>query len=139
MENLMENMKLFPQGLYLLSGVGAILLTLWATRLWIGWSLRHEWLDKPGHRKIHTQPIPLAGGLGIATSMLCILTGGIILAWLGGLPELARDALEYGYSSRGPQILALALGLSACCSLVSGMTKNNRAQHPNSLPRHASP
>ena len=64
MENLMENMKLFPQGLYLLSGVGAILLTLWATRLWIGWSLRHEWLDKPGHRKIHTQPIPLAGGLG---------------------------------------------------------------------------
>ena len=94
----MENMKLFPQGLYVLSGFGAILLTLWATRFWIRWSLRHEWLDKPGHRKIHTQPIPLAGGLGIATSMACILTGGILLAWLGGLPDLARDALEYGYS-----------------------------------------
>ena len=25
----MENMKLFPQGLYVLSGFGAILLTLW--------------------------------------------------------------------------------------------------------------
>ena len=128
MENLMENMKLFPQGLYLLSGVGAILLTLWATRLWIGWSLRHEWLDKPGHRKIHTQPIPLAGGLGIATSMLCILTGGIILAWLGGLPELARDALEYGYSSRGPQILGIGFG--ALSMLIIGLWDDQKQPSP---------
>ena len=124
----MENMKLFPQGLYVLSSVGAILLTLWATRFWIRWSLRHEWLDKPGHRKIHTQPIPLAGGLGIATSMACILTGGILLAWLGGLPDLARDALEYGYSSRGSQILGIGFG--ALSMLVIGLWDDQKQPSP---------
>ena len=47
--------------------------------------------------------------------MLCILTGGIILAWLGGLPELARDALGvWLLLQRAPNSPALALGLSAC-------------------------
>jgi UDP-GlcNAc:undecaprenyl-phosphate GlcNAc-1-phosphate transferase len=54
-------------------GVSAVSLPLWR-------ALCRRWghVDDPGHRKIHVQPIPLAGGLAVATGGLL---GGLLL-WI---------------------------------------------------------
>ena len=54
-------------------GVSAVSLPLWR-------ALCRRWghVDDPGHRKIHVQPIPLAGGLAVATGALL---GGLLL-WI---------------------------------------------------------
>lgn len=58
--------------------------------LWRSWCLRHALVDDPGHRKIHDQPIPLAGGLAVMT--------GLAVPTL-----LASAAFWSGHTGGGPQ------------------------------------
>ena len=37
-------------------------------------------MDDPGHRKIHTSPIPLAGGMAVMTGLVVALLGGVVVA-----------------------------------------------------------
>lgn len=56
-------------------------MTLGAVPLWRRWCLRRGLVDEPGHRKIHAQPIPLAGGLAVATGVfLPMLVAALVLA-----------------------------------------------------------
>ena len=52
--------------LALLSACGTAFLTM---PLWNNWCIRIGLMDDPGHRKIHQQPIPLAGGLAVVTEI----------------------------------------------------------------------
>ena len=60
----------FPFTAYLLAAVSACVTVLVALPLWRKWCLRTGLVDEPGKRKIHDQPIPLAGGLAVMTGLL---------------------------------------------------------------------
>lgn len=103
-------MRAFPDAVYLLSAAGGFLATLAAMPLWRAWCRKTGLLDDPGHRKIHHQPIPLAGGLAVFTGLLVpLLVGG--LALLAGLFDAGTTArFLHGLARRGPQLLAVLAG-----------------------------
>jgi UDP-GlcNAc:undecaprenyl-phosphate/decaprenyl-phosphate GlcNAc-1-phosphate transferase len=104
-------MQMFPHGLYLMCGLGAGLATWLAMRWWLPWCLRNGWMDQPGHRKIHHQPIALAGGLAVGTSLALVFIGSLLLIQLPVLPEKALGYLQYGFQHRGIQVMGLVGGM----------------------------
>src|SRR5689334_19216931 len=48
----------------------SIIVSLVATWIARTAALRFEWLDRPSQRKVHTNPIPLLGGLAIYSAFL---------------------------------------------------------------------
>jgi UDP-GlcNAc:undecaprenyl-phosphate/decaprenyl-phosphate GlcNAc-1-phosphate transferase len=79
----------FPFDVYAAAIVSAAIITLGATPLWRKWCLRTGLVDEPGERKIHEQPIPLAGGLGVVTGILVPLA--VACAWLWWWPAAGFD------------------------------------------------
>ena len=74
---------IFPFNVYLLAVVSACVTVLAALPLWRKWCLRTGLVDDPGQRKIHDQPIPLAGGLAVMTGLLLpMLLACLMLWWL---------------------------------------------------------
>jgi UDP-GlcNAc:undecaprenyl-phosphate/decaprenyl-phosphate GlcNAc-1-phosphate transferase len=72
----------FPFNVYLLATVSACVTVLAALPLWRKWCLRIGLVDDPGQRKIHDQPVPLAGGLAVMTGLLVpTLLGCLVLWW----------------------------------------------------------
>src|SRR3954468_22711629 len=71
----------FPLNIYLLAFLGAGLTTWLSMPLWRRWSYRTGLVDDPGHRKIHEQPIALAGGLAVLAGLFVpLLLGGLVVA-----------------------------------------------------------
>jgi UDP-GlcNAc:undecaprenyl-phosphate GlcNAc-1-phosphate transferase len=60
----------FPSSVYLAAVAISFATSALALPLWRKWCLRTGLVDDPGHRKIHDQPIPLAGGLAVMTGLL---------------------------------------------------------------------
>jgi UDP-GlcNAc:undecaprenyl-phosphate/decaprenyl-phosphate GlcNAc-1-phosphate transferase len=81
----------FPINVYLIAVVSACVTVLVALPLWRRWCLRAGLVDDPGRRKIHDQPVPLAGGLAVITGLLVpTLLGCLVLWWQkagGAAPE----------------------------------------------------
>jgi UDP-GlcNAc:undecaprenyl-phosphate GlcNAc-1-phosphate transferase len=111
----------FPFNAYLLAFGGAFAITLISLPLWRKWCVKTGLVDNPGHRKIHDQPIPLAGGLAVATGLLLPVSLGataifIAASTLGGgtrIPLLgghAGELLAYGLERRGLELAAIAFG-----------------------------
>src|ERR1043166_7018584 len=125
----------FPFNAYLAAVVGAFLTTIISFPLWRQWCLRTGLVDEPGYRKIHDQPIPLAGGLTVLTGLLIpILVFAGALWWqseggsgMGGesprlessqqltrpgapLEPTAIYLLQYGMSRRAVELGAILLG-----------------------------
>ncbi len=103
-------MSAFPDtvyGLSLLAGFAAVVV---ATPLWRRWCRRAGLLDDPGHRKIHHQPIPLAGGLAVFTGLLVPIVLALGVLQLGLLGEETTAKLSHGLSRRGGQLLAMLVG-----------------------------
>jgi UDP-GlcNAc:undecaprenyl-phosphate GlcNAc-1-phosphate transferase len=71
----------FPINAYLLAIVSACVTVLVAMPLWRKWCLRTGLVDEPGHRKIHDQPIPLAGGLAVMTGLLIPTMLACLMLW----------------------------------------------------------
>jgi UDP-GlcNAc:undecaprenyl-phosphate GlcNAc-1-phosphate transferase len=97
----------FPANIYVLSGVAAGLASWLALPLWRAWCRRMGLVDEPGSRKIHEQPIPLAGGLAIQTGLLAPL---ILLApamQLNLLDAETANQISYGFSRRAGQLAAI--------------------------------
>ena len=55
--------------------------------LWRRWCLRTGLMDAPGQRKIHSEPVPLAGGLAVATGLLLPTLFAAIFLWAAGGPH----------------------------------------------------
>lgn len=122
----------FPFNFEALALVSAFATTLLTLPLWRKWCWRHGLVDDPGHRKIHDQPIPLAGGLAVLTGILAPAVIGIgVLLCLGRAAGVAasidlnqtRDAsasalwdgraiflMKYGVSHRALRLVGLFLG-----------------------------
>src|ERR1039457_603639 len=95
----------FPFNYFLAAFAGAFLTTLLALPLWRKWCLRIKLVDDPGQRKIHDQPIPLAGGLAIMTGLLIpALLACLVLWWqkaggnVGEAPVVPVSPQEVGHS-----------------------------------------
>ncbi len=43
--------------------LAAMMFTLLATPLWIRFARKFGWMDQPGNRKVHRQPVPTSGGV----------------------------------------------------------------------------
>lgn len=98
----------FPFNIYLAAAAAGLLVSALSLPLWRRWSLRVGLIDDPGHRKIHAEPIPLAGGLAVLTGvMLPLLIGAIAI---GGGPLEAPEALRYGVTHRVVQLGAILVG-----------------------------
>ena len=110
----------FPFNIYLLAGLSGLMVSGTSLPLWRALCRRFGVLDDPGHRKIHREPIPLAGGLAVLAGILIPLAAGLLLAHSGYYPAIdsgawladssASELLQHGFQRRGWQLLALFAG-----------------------------
>ncbi|MCC7374993.1 MAG: undecaprenyl/decaprenyl-phosphate alpha-N-acetylglucosaminyl 1-phosphate transferase [Verrucomicrobiales bacterium] len=108
----------FPFNLYLASLLGSFLAALISLPGWRRWCLRTGHIDDPGHRKIHSDPIPLAGGLAVMTGVLVpLLTGALVVGFATagfappGWTESDLDRLIYGFGARRSQLAGILFGM----------------------------
>lgn len=106
----------FPLNAYLLALLSAAFCSALAVPFWRGWCRRVGLLDDPGERKIHTTPIPLAGGLAVLTG-LCLppLVAAGVLFLLpaghdGGLLGQLAQPLAHGFRRRAVELTAILGG-----------------------------
>jgi UDP-GlcNAc:undecaprenyl-phosphate GlcNAc-1-phosphate transferase len=103
----------FPFNFFLAAFAGAFLTTLLTLPLWRKWCLRVNLVDDPGHRKIHDQPIPLAGGLAVLTGILLPLFVGAILLKLGVVKISSANLIVHGLDRRALELAVIAFGAIA--------------------------
>jgi UDP-GlcNAc:undecaprenyl-phosphate GlcNAc-1-phosphate transferase len=125
----------FPWNVYVLAVVSAGAFSSLSLPFWRSWCLRTGLLDDPGHRKIHQQPVPLAGGLAVATGILLPTILGACLLYLfrgnGNLhpgiaekaaslvrwDEHAESLLLYGLNRRMLELCGILIGALGMLSL----------------------
>jgi UDP-GlcNAc:undecaprenyl-phosphate GlcNAc-1-phosphate transferase len=71
----------FPANVYLLAVGAAFVTGALSLPVWRKWCLRIGLMDDPGARKIHAQPIPLAGGFAVITGIILPVIGASLLLW----------------------------------------------------------
>ncbi len=87
------------------AGILALLISTIVTPVVIRISHKHRWFDMPNERKIHTNPIPRLGGVGI---FLAFVFSALAVPLL--LPVIAPGTWPVGYSLRFiPVFVAFAL------------------------------
>ena len=103
----------FPFNYFLAAFAGAFLTSLLALPLWRRWCLRIKLVDDPGQRKIHDQPVPLAGGLAVLTGILLPLAAGAILLKTGTHVLNQTQPIQHGLERRGLELATIAFGAIA--------------------------
>jgi len=104
---------------------GSIVVALVGLPIWRRWCIKIGLVDDPGHRKIHDNPIPLAGGLAVFTALLVPLLAGVILAFCNapGSRNASPDGttfnlvgvsssvlIKYGFAHRILELAGIILG-----------------------------
>jgi UDP-GlcNAc:undecaprenyl-phosphate GlcNAc-1-phosphate transferase len=124
----------FPWNVYLTAALSAGAVSAISLPLWRKWCLRTGLVDDPGHRKIHDQAVPLAGGLAVATGVLLPILIAALVAWLlgptrapalasqdgtsaGPLDPQAEFLLRYGLNRRALELAGILLGALGMLSL----------------------
>jgi UDP-GlcNAc:undecaprenyl-phosphate GlcNAc-1-phosphate transferase len=100
----------FPTEVYALAAAGGFLTTLLSLPLWRRWCRRTGLVDDPGHRKIHAEPIPLAGGLAVFTGLALPLAVAVLALRVGWLDTTTVQTLNHGFERRSWQLVALLAG-----------------------------
>jgi UDP-GlcNAc:undecaprenyl-phosphate/decaprenyl-phosphate GlcNAc-1-phosphate transferase len=103
----------FPFNFFAAAFAGAFFTTLFALPLWRKWCLRTNLVDDPGHRKIHSSPIPLAGGFAVLTGILLPLVAGVVLLKVGIVKISSAGLIVHGIDRRAVELAVLALGAVA--------------------------
>jgi UDP-GlcNAc:undecaprenyl-phosphate GlcNAc-1-phosphate transferase len=103
----------FPFNFFIAAFAGAFLTTLLALPLWRKWCLRTNLVDDPGHRKIHEEPVPLAGGFAVLTGILLPLLIGAIFLEFGVVKISSANLIVHGIDRRAIELAVLALGAIA--------------------------
>ena len=103
----------FPFNFFIAAFAGAFVTALLALPGWRRWCLRANLVDDPGHRKIHSAPVPLAGGLAVLTGILLPLGAGAVLLKLELVKVATATAVIHGLDRRALELAVLALGAVA--------------------------
>jgi UDP-GlcNAc:undecaprenyl-phosphate GlcNAc-1-phosphate transferase len=89
--------------------LSAALTTAVSLPLWRRWCRQSGTIDDPGDRKIHSTPIPLAGGLAVMTGLVVPLLAAAAVA--AAYSHFTIPGLfEYGLNKRAIQILGIMAG-----------------------------
>ncbi|MCF7708553.1 MAG: undecaprenyl/decaprenyl-phosphate alpha-N-acetylglucosaminyl 1-phosphate transferase [Verrucomicrobia bacterium] len=67
-------------------------------------------LDKPGERKIHIAPVPLAGGWAVFLGLAVTLVGGLVFIWLPVSDQGYIEPLRYGFTQRAWELAGIIGG-----------------------------
>ena len=103
----------FPFDVYTAAFLSALIASATSFALWRRWCVRVGHVDDPGHRKIHSAPVPLAGGLTVMTGFfLPVVIGAAgILLWSSGKTEgTIVELFQYGLTRRAVQLAAILFG-----------------------------
>jgi UDP-GlcNAc:undecaprenyl-phosphate GlcNAc-1-phosphate transferase len=103
----------FPFNFYLAAFTGALATSLLALPIWRRWCLRTNLVDDPGQRKIHSEPVPLAGGFAVLTGILLPLAAGAVLLKLGIVKISSASLIVHGLDRRAGELAVLAFGAVA--------------------------
>ena len=103
----------FPFNFFGATFVCAFVTTLVALPLWRKWCIWTNLVDDPGARKIHDQPMPLAGGYAVLTGILLPLLAAAALVKSGLLEASFTSLIAYGMEKRGLELAAIAAGAIA--------------------------
>lgn len=126
--------------LYLLAFTSAFVTSLVALPFWKRWCGRVGLVDEPGERKIHSEPIPLAGGLAVISALALPTLAAllVILAAHNGALQSMRlpfldsekiNALLHGLNVRGLRLAVIFLG--ALGVLVVGLIDDKHELRPS--------
>jgi len=118
----------FPFNFFLAAFAGAFLTALLALPLVRRWCLRINLVDDPGHRKIHSAPVPLAGGLAVLAGLLVPLVVGALLLKSGSPGLTQTEPLAHGLERRGLELAAIAFG--AIAMVVLGVLDDKHELKP---------
>ncbi|HOK78090.1 MAG TPA: hypothetical protein PLW35_10260, partial [Verrucomicrobiota bacterium] len=77
---------------------------------WRRWCVRSGVVDDPGHRKIHSEPIPLAGGLAVSTGLVVPIAAGLVALRVGLFDAGTVSVLAHGFDRRQLQLIAVVGG-----------------------------
>ena len=127
----------FPFNVYLLATIAAALASGVALPFWRRWCVRVGLVDDPGHRKIHDQPIPLAGGLAVITGLLLPSLGAVLVLWwvratpvsILPLDSYSAFLLEHGLGVRALPLAGIFAG--AIGMLVVGILDDRHELRPH--------
>ena len=125
----------FPSTFYLLAFAGAFATALITLPLWRKWCLRSGLVDDPGHRKIHAEPVPLAGGLAVMTALALPVLLGLLVLWaqrtslISLCDPATTDRLAYGLHKRSLELTAIFLG--ALGMLIVGLLDDKHELKPS--------
>ena len=103
----------FPFNFFTAAFLGALAISLVALPLWRRWCLRINLVDDPGHRKIHSTPVPLAGGFAVLTGILLPLAAGAVLLKFGIVKIPSAALIIHGIDRRAVELAVLAAGAIA--------------------------
>ena len=112
----------------------AFFTALLALPLWRRWCLRTGLVDDPGHRKIHDQSMPLAGGLTVVTALLIPTTLALVALWLRHplkippLDDATAPLLTHGLHRRSLELAAIFVG--AIGMLLVGLWDDKHESRP---------
>jgi UDP-GlcNAc:undecaprenyl-phosphate GlcNAc-1-phosphate transferase len=100
----------FPFNAFLAAFVGGFVTTFATLPWWRRWCVRLGLVDDPGQRKIHSTPIPLAGGLAVLTGLLIPLAlAALALNFASG--QISQSpSLGYGLHKRALELAGIAIG-----------------------------
>lgn len=115
------------QTLYLLALLASGGTTAASMPFWRRWCRRHDVVDDPGHRKIHSASIPLAGGLAVMTGLVAALIGGAVFVFLQS-PAGMMGRFQYGVDKRAIQLVSITLG--ALGMLLIGLRDDRAEMRP---------
>jgi UDP-GlcNAc:undecaprenyl-phosphate GlcNAc-1-phosphate transferase len=104
--------------IYIAVFASAFFTALFALPLWRKWCLRTGLVDDPGHRKIHDEAMPLAGGLTVMTALAVPAIIAMLILWvrhqmnlkIPPLDTTTTPLLSYGLHKRSLELAAIFLG-----------------------------
>ncbi len=120
--------------IYFAAFFSAFFTALLALPLWRKWCLRTGLVDDPGHRKIHDEAMPLAGGLTVMTALALPTLLAMLALWLqhaSKIPPLddsTTPLLTYGIHKRSIELIAIFLG--AIGMLLVGLWDDKHESRP---------
>jgi len=110
----------FPLNIYLFGVLSSFLITRVTGFFWRKRCLQIGLVDEPGHRKIHGEPIPLAGGLAVLTGLVIPIVFASLILLIGDLNGASgkmeflgantAPLLHHGLNKRAVQLTGIFLG-----------------------------